>query len=94
MRYRIIQAAEADEYVRTLAPEPKRLVRRVLREMINSPYGPNTEPLDRPETLLRVRAGDYRIIFRPGPGAREISVTRIGHREWVYEGLERSSASE
>ena len=32
--------------------------------------------------------------FRPGPGWREITVVRIGHRESVYERLERLSADD
>ena len=56
--------------------------------MEDDPYALGTIPLERPEPLYRVRVGDYRIIFRPGPGEREVTVTRIGHREWVYEGLE------
>ena len=57
--------------------------------MEDDPYGPNTNQLRFEETRFRVRVGDYRIIFRPGPGEREVTVTRIGHRDWVYEGLER-----
>ena len=90
-RYRIRLEDEASTYLRDLAPAPKREVRRTMREMEDDPYPPGFRRLDRPEILYRVRVGDYRIIYRPGPGEREVTVTRIGHRESVYEGLERPS---
>lgn len=91
MRFRVTLNADADDQLRALAPVPKKEIRRVLREMANDPYALDTIPLDRPESFHRVRVGDYRIIFRPGPRRREVTVTRIGHRESVYEGLERVS---
>lgn len=91
MRYLVPLEDEARAQLRALAPVPKRVVRQRLREMEDGPYELNVRQLERPEVLFRIRAGDYRIVFRPGPGEREVTVTRIGHREWVYEGLERVS---
>lgn len=59
--------------------------------MRDDPYPPGYLQLDRPEVLFRIRVGDYRIVYRPGPRRREVTVARIGDREWVYEGLERLS---
>ena len=89
MRYRVIQSDASDAQLKTLAPEPKRRVRGTLCEMTHDPYGRLTIPMVAEEPLFRVRQGDYRIIFRPGPGVREITVVRIGHRDRVYEGFER-----
>lgn len=95
MRFRIALENEARTQLRGLAPDPKREVRRTLREMQDDPYALDTIPLGPPlEGLYRVRVGDYRIVFEPGPGSREVTVRRIGHRGWVYEGLERPSCSE
>lgn len=91
MRWLIRTENEALAQLRTLAPTPRREVRRALREMEDDPNGPQSRPLRPPlEGLYRVRVGDYRIIFEPGPGHREVTVRRIGHRESVYEGLGRS----
>ena len=79
---------------RSLSPAVKRAIRRTLREMEDDPYALDTIRLQRREVRYRVRVGDYRIVFRPGPGVREVTVTRIGHRESVYEGLERSGSGE
>ncbi len=57
--------------------------------MVNDPYAHDSKLLERPEVLYRVRVGDYRIIFEPGPGRHEVTVTRIAHRLVAYEVLER-----
>ena len=90
MRLRVILTDEAKEQRASLAPVPKRLVRETLRKMERDPFRLDTIPLQPPaEGLYRVRVDDYRIVFQPGPGWREITVVRIGHRESVYERLER-----
>ena len=92
MRFRIALEDEARAQLRDLVPEPKREVRRTLREMEGDPYALDAIPLRPPlEGLHRVRVGDYRIVFEPGRESREVTVARIGHRDWVYEGLKRPS---
>ena len=86
MRFKVTLDDQAGDQLRGLAPVPKREVRSALREMVDDPYPPGYLRLDRPEVLFRIRVGDYRIVYQPGPGAREVTVTRIAHREWVYEG--------
>lgn len=73
---------------------PRRLVRRVLREMADDPFALDYRQLDRPEVMYRIREGDYRIVFEPGPGEWEVTVVRIGHRSWVYAGLARQTDGE
>ena len=70
---------------------PGVLCGRVLREIENDPLALDYRQLDRPEVVYRTREGDYRIVFEPGPRHREVTVTRVGHRGWVYQGLGRSS---
>ena len=94
MPYQVRVSEEARAQRRRLAPEPKRVIREALREMENDPYALDTIRLRRPEIRYRVRVGDYRIIFEPGPGEQEVTVVRIGHRSWVYEGLERRPAED
>ena len=89
MCFRVGLTDEARAQRTALAPGPKRSVHRVLREMERDPYGSRTLEMEGDELRYRVRAGDYRIIFEPGPGVREVSVIRIAHRDWVYEGFER-----
>ena len=94
MRFRVILLEHAKADVRSLTPVPKRLVRRALRDMEGDPYALDTIQLERPEILFRVRVDDYRIIFRPGPAVREVTVIRVAHRDRAYEGLERLSSDD
>ena len=89
MRFKVTLSDEAKAQLRGLAPDPKRLVRRVLRGMESNPFALDYRLLDRPGVVYRIREGDYRIVFEPGPGEQQVTVVRIGHRESVYEGLER-----
>ena len=91
MRFKVTLKDEARAQLRGLAPGPRREVRRTLREMENDPYALDFRRLERPEVLYRIRVGDYRIVFETGPARREVTVTRIGRRSWVYEGLERGA---
>ena len=92
MRFKVTLKDEARAQLRGLTPVPKGEVRRTLREMEDNPFALDTIPLRPPlEGLYRVREGDHRIVFEPGPGRREVTVVRIGHRSWVYEGLGRST---
>ena len=58
------------------------------------PYALDTIRLERAEVRYRVRVGDYRIIFEPGPAVREVTVIRVAHRDRAYEGLERPTDDE
>ena len=87
MRFKVTLRDEARTQLRGLAPEPRRLVHRVLREMESDPFALDYRLLDRPKVVYRIREGDYRIVFEPGPGDREVTFVRIGHQESVYEGL-------
>ncbi len=88
MRFRVSLTDEAKQQRATLAPDPKSRVRRVLRELERDPYGPDTLRMRANVLRFRVREDGYRIVFEPGPGVREITVTRIALREVAYEGLE------
>ena len=88
MRFRVSLTDEAKQQRAGLAPDPKRRVRRVLRDLERNPYGPDTLRMRADVLRFRVREDGYRIIFEPVPGVREITVTRIALREVAYKGLE------
>ena len=96
MRFRVVlnRAAQAQRAV--LAPHPKRRVNEVLEAMETDPYGRISIrlTLDEDDEVHRARAGGYRILFRPGPGSREVTVFRIARRAVAYEGFERRRRSQ
>ena len=88
MRYRVRRTGEAIEQFRGLSPYPKGQVKEALRRLELDPYGPASLRLKTQESTFRVRAGHYRVLYKPGPGDMEITVFRIALRELAYEGFE------
>ena len=84
-------AAEAQAYLRTIPPEPRRRIREAVARLAEDPYA---DELDiRPVRslgggrLYRCRVGSFRIVFAVVPeGAR---VLRVFHRRDGYGWLER-----
>ncbi len=90
MRYRVGLDDEAHAQRAVLPPSTKRKVNQLLLELESDPYGPISLQLTltTDEIVYRVREDGYRILFQPGPGHREITVTRIAPRAVAYEGFE------
>jgi len=62
---KVILAAQVVEFVRRLPPEPKRRLRRALRDLGRSRG--DIKPLEAPlEGYCRLRVGGYRIVFAYG----------------------------
>jgi mRNA-degrading endonuclease RelE of RelBE toxin-antitoxin system len=90
LRYRVGLSSEAQYQRAVLPPGPKRRVNELVRELKLDPYGSISLRLTlvRDEIVYRVREDGYRLLFRPGPGRREITIFRIALREVAYEGFE------
>ena len=87
----IRRSEEAIQQYRALPPTPKRRVKEALRQLALDPFGPETLEMATRELTYRVRTGNYRIVFQPGPTEDEILVIRIAPRSVAYEGFERPS---
>ena len=90
MSYRVTLSAEARAQRAVLPPHPKERVNQLLSELETDPYGSISLQLtlNTGEIVYRVRENGYRILFRPGPGQREVTVTRIAPRRDAYKGYE------
>lgn len=74
-----------------LAELPKDTQRRILKRiegLKSDPRPAGAEPLKGPEKFLRVRVGDYRVIYSVEGKRLVVLIIRIGHRKEVYENLE------
>lgn len=84
-------APEVQDFVRTLAPGPKKAIRRALEAIRGDPRAPGFDVKvlrkDGPVRYFRVRVGDYRIVF--SPRGKLTYVWRIMHRSEGYDWLER-----
>jgi mRNA interferase RelE/StbE len=82
------------EFLKTAAQEltelPKDIQRQILKriEGLKSDSRPaGAEQLKGPEKFLRLRVGDYRVIYSVEGKRLVVLVIRIGHRREVYEHL-------
>jgi mRNA interferase RelE/StbE len=83
------------EFLRTaeeeLAGLPKEAQRRIVRKiegLKDEPRPPGIQQLRSPEKFLRLRVGDYRVIYVVEGKNLVVLVVSIGDRKEVYEGLE------
>jgi mRNA-degrading endonuclease RelE of RelBE toxin-antitoxin system len=80
---RVELAPEVVDFVRRLAPEPRRLVRRALRDLADGKG--DIRPLEGPlDGYCRLRVGGYRVIFAYS-GRASIRCIFAERRSIVYE---------
>ena len=84
-------APGSTDYVRTLAPAPRRAIRQALRLVAADPRDPKLDLRQLRKSgavrFYRARVLDYRIVFSPRP--QHTYVWRIQHRSEGYAWLER-----
>lgn len=66
------------------------LRRRITRKLIaleSDPHPPSTKKLRVSPGRLRLRVGDYRVVYAVSEQDRVVTVERIRHRSDVYRGI-------
>ncbi len=82
--YRVELRPAAVRALRKLAPPVARRLQGVIAMLAQNPRPPAARPLKgRPG--LRVRAGDYRIIYTVNDDVLLVVVIAVGHRREVYD---------
>lgn len=74
--------------LRQLDPTVRKNVLAKMRTLASDPRPQGVEPLQGHPPWLRVRAGNYRIIYAVDDGARVVTVAVVGHRREVYRNLD------
>jgi len=74
--------------LRQLDPKIRADVLAKMRALATDPRPPGTEALQGHPSWLRVRVGDYRIIYAVNDEVRVVSVGVVGHRRDVYRRLD------
>ncbi len=77
------------ESLRSLQKKDQRLIGSRVDALAKNPRPPGIEALRGEKDLYRLRAGDYRIIYRIQDRALVVLVLAIGHRREVYRTLKR-----
>ncbi len=71
-----------------LDPTVRKNVLAKMRALATDPRLPGTEPLRGHSPWLRVRVGDYRIVYAVDDETRVVTVGTVGHRREVYRHLD------
>ncbi|MGO9081817.1 MAG: type II toxin-antitoxin system RelE family toxin [Streptosporangiaceae bacterium] len=58
-------------------------------DLATDPRPPGVRPLTGHRPYLRVRAGDYRVIYAVNDSARMVTTAAVGHRHEIYRALDR-----
>ncbi|MET3450378.1 type II toxin-antitoxin system RelE/ParE family toxin [Curtobacterium sp. 1544] len=83
MTYEVDVRPSAARAIRKLPPQARHLVEGLLVILSEQPRPPAARKLvNRPE--WRVRAGDYRVIYRIDDGRLVVVVVNAGHRREIY----------
>ncbi len=83
-RYAVEIATPAVKTLRNLPrPDQRRIAARI-DALAENPRPPGVEKLEGADDLYRIRAGDYRIVYRIEDERLLVLVIRIGHRREVY----------
>ncbi len=82
MKYRIDIRRKAEKFIRKLPWQDKE---RVLSAIYRLPEGEDIKKLQGHEGLMRLRVGDYRIIYRMDNGRLIVLVIDAGSRGDIYK---------
>jgi mRNA interferase RelE/StbE len=86
--YTIDVRPRARRSLRQLDPSVRKAVALVIDGLATDPRPPAVLPLTGHRPYLRVRSGDYRVIYAVDDRARTVTVAAVGHRREVYRGLD------
>jgi mRNA interferase RelE/StbE len=84
MACEILVQPSASRDLRKLPREIQRRIGRKLDELANEPRPADAKILKGNEGFLRVRVGDYRIVYTIRDKILVVLVVRIGHRKDIY----------
>jgi len=82
MNFKIFWDEKAHEYIDKLEPFIAKRIEKKISELSQNPFSKDVKKLKAIDAL-RLRAGDYRIIFKIEQGT--IFILKIGHRKNIYK---------
>jgi mRNA interferase RelE/StbE len=74
--------------LRQLDPPVRKAVAETIDGLATDPRPPGVRPLTGHRPYLRVRSGDYRVIYAVDDRARVVTVAAVGHGREVYRTLD------
>ena len=86
--YTIDVRPRARRSLRQLDPSVRQTVAQVIDSLAIDPRPPGFLPLTGHRPYLRVRSGDYRVIYAVDDSAHVVTVAAVGHRREIYRSLD------
>lgn len=86
--YTVEARPRARKALRQLDPAARRDILAAMRALGTDQRPAGVKPLKGHRPWLRVRVGDYRIIYDVNDTTRTVTVAVVGHRREVYRSLE------
>jgi mRNA interferase RelE/StbE len=85
--YTIDVRPRARRSLRQLDPSARKAIAQVIDGLATDPRPTGSLPLTGHRPYLRVRSGDYRVIYTVDDGARVVTIAAVGHRREIYRRL-------
>jgi len=85
--YTIDVRPRARRSIRQLDPSVRETIAQVIDGLATDPRPPGFQPLTGHRPYLRVRSGDYRVVYTVDDNARVVTIAAAGHRREIYRRL-------
>jgi mRNA interferase RelE/StbE len=85
--YTIDVRPRARRSLRQLDPSARKAIAQVIDDLATDPRPAGFLPLTGHRPYLRVRSGDYRLIYTVDDSARVVTIAAVGHRREIYRRL-------
>jgi mRNA interferase RelE/StbE len=86
--YTIDVRPRARRSLRQLDPSIRQSIAQLIDGLAANPRPPGVVPLTGHRPYLRVRSGDYRVIYSVNDSARLVTVAAVGHRREMYRNFD------
>jgi mRNA interferase RelE/StbE len=86
--YTIDVRPRARRSLRQLDPSVRKAIVQLIDGLAANPRPPGVAPLTGHWPYLRVRSGDYRVIYSVDDRARMVTVAAVGHRREIYRSFD------
>ena len=89
MAYTVEIRPAALEFIQQLTPKYRRQVTSKIEALKNDPRPANAEQLRGYPQFLRIRSGNYRIVYTINDQVLLVTVITVGNRQDIYDRLRR-----
>jgi len=86
--YTIDVRPRARRSLRQLDPSVRETIAQAIDGLATDPWPPGFQPLTGHRPYLRVRSGDYGVIYTVDDNARAVTIAAVGHRREIYRRLD------